>query len=137
MMKNLGTKSILAFAIAVLCFTACGKKEDGYVNTGVINTIGNFTITNFRTNGAEKQDLFTGYRFQFGSNLRLLAIKNGLVLQGEWRKQGDSISITNFVDYPLTLLNTKWQGKLINEYVIQTLRTDGLNTTELNMDVAK
>jgi hypothetical protein len=136
-MKHFRIKAILALALGIFSIASCGKKEDGYVNTGVVNTIGNFTITNFRTNGAEKQDIFSGYRFQFGSNLRLQAVKNGLVSQAEWRKQGDSIAIYNFADYPLSLLNTKWGAKLINEFVIQTSRTDGLNTTELNMDVVK
>jgi L-rhamnose mutarotase len=135
-MKLIGKLAVVAIA-ALVFVTACTKREDGWPNTGVINTIPQFGITNYRVNNAENKQLFDGWQFQFASNLRMQASKNGQVLQGEWRKFGDTLKIYSFAEYPLTLLNGSWGANIVNEQMVYTSRQDGAGVTELNFDVVK
>jgi hypothetical protein len=134
-MKIIG--NILGVLLLSAAFFACTKPEDGFPNTGIINTVNKFTVTNYAVNSSENKSLFAGWQFQFGSNLRLQASKNGQVFQAEWRQFGDSLVIYNFADAPLTLLNKSWGRNIINDKMIYTKRGDAAGTTELNFDAVK
>jgi hypothetical protein len=127
----------MSIAAMLVMLTSCVKVEDGFENTGVVNTSREFAVTNFLVNGAENKDIFKDWSFQFGSNQRLQAVKAGLVWQAEWRQFGDSIVVYDFTEYPLTLLNRSWGKKIVNTEMIYTERADGAGATSWNLDAIK
>jgi hypothetical protein len=121
-------KLLYTLAAGLIFFSACIKKSDEPENTGIVNTAFTYKVSSYKSNGNEFSNTFDGQNFTFGNNDALLAVKNGIVAQGNWRNTNDSIVIKSFVNPPLDLLNQSWSKVFISDIGIELSRVDGVNT---------
>lgn len=130
----MGKKILFSIAASIAIFSACNKKSDEPVNTGVVNTAFTYKISSYKSNGLQYGQLFDGQTFTFGNNDAFLVNKGGLITQGNWRNTSDSIIIKSFTSAPLNLLNQNWSKVFISEIGVELKREEGVNLYEVKFD---
>lgn len=99
---------------------------------------GQWIVTSFKNNGTDITSDFSGYKFQYHTNKKVDAIKNGTIeITGDW--DGNALQKTTWADFPgnslpVTLLNGNW--KISNNtwtYVVAS-QTNGSQTKSFRIE---
>jgi hypothetical protein len=134
-------KVLNVMAIAVIVFASCMKDSSSPQNNGnnsnSTTITGDFVITKFTDNNPneDKTANFSDYTFTFTADGKIVAIKNGVSVQGSYSEkpshEGEGAKLTiNFSDAPLNELNKSWQVNLISDNAIH-LSDDDVASNEV------
>jgi len=132
-------KIIAVIAIVTLCIN-CKKTINNTAQDAVVSAMvnGQWAVTIFTQNGTDITSSFSGYKFQFFSNMTVAAIDNGIVVQtGTWN--GNATTMTTSANFPnavnpLLLINGTWN--IINSgltFVIAS-QVNGTQTKTMRLD---
>ena len=128
-------------AISLVAF-ACTKNSSTPQNNGNSSNsttiTGDFIITKFTDNNPneDKTANFSNYTFTFSSDGKIIAVKNGVSVQGIYSEkpshEGEGAKLTiNFSDAPLNELNKNWQIDLISDNAIHLSDDDAASNEVL------
>lgn len=133
-------KFLLILLPSIFLISGCKKAAENALDDLILKSMtnGQWAVTSFTENGANKTGDFAGYKFQYHTNKTVDAIKNGIVEKtGNW--DGSTFDKTTWAEFPgatlpLTLLNGTW--KISNntwDYVIAS-QTVGAVTKTFRID---
>ncbi len=122
MIKNI-VLFILMFGIA-----SCLKKDDGYKPTYGLDYTSTFAINNYLVNNNDYKSIFNGYTFQFSTQGKLVANKNGgTVDQADYRQDLDSVIVARFMNTDLMNLNRRWYNVKFTTHTLDLDFKDGVD----------
>ncbi len=102
--------------MAFFLFISCKKIKEDLIERQVLNFIsdGQWKVTEFSKNSVDYTSEFTGYQFNFKTNDKVEAIKNGTIQKtGNWFGDANALTINSTfpqdAPHPLTYLNGVWK----------------------------
>jgi hypothetical protein len=133
-------KKLLIIALLILPFLSCKKKKEEIAQDLVIQamTNGQWVITKFTLNGSNITADFSEYKFQYYSNKKVDAIKNGSPEKtGDW--DGNATAMTTWANfsnvvYPLNLINGTWHITNNGWTYVEASQTIGTDVMTLRLD---
>ncbi|MBS1608555.1 MAG: hypothetical protein JSS70_07325 [Bacteroidetes bacterium] len=126
--------------VGFFAFSSCKKAIENQLDDLIIKSMcdGQWIVTSFKNNGTDITSDFSGYKFQYHTNKKVDAIKNGTIeITGDW--DGNALQKTTWADFPgnslpVTLLNGNW--KISNNtwtYVVAS-QTNGSQTKSFRIE---
>lgn len=126
--------------VGFFAFSSCKKAIENQLDDLIIKSMcdGQWIVTSFKNNGTDITSDFSGYKFQYHTNKKVDAIKNGTIeITGDW--DGNALQKTTWADFPgnslpVTLFNGNW--KISNNtwtYVVAS-QTNGSQTKSFRIE---
>ncbi len=124
-------KKLISFlTIAVIFTISCTREiplQNYYNNTADVSSLidGNFAITNFSNlnSYADSTSKFNGYVFSFGSDGKVIVVKDNQIFGGSYTEShvsGNNLELIFYFDNdPLNYLNGNWWIKSISDASIE------------------